>query len=50
MPHHDDDRTSYTQVLELLTEHGFDGMANAMQILLNEAMELERSEFFNAAP
>ena len=30
------------QVLELLTEHGFDGMAQAMQTLFNEAMKLER--------
>ncbi len=50
MPHHDSDPTAFTQVLELLTEHGFDGMANALQILLNEAMELERSAFLQAAP
>ena len=31
------------QVLELLTDHGFDGMAQAMQTLFNEAMKLERS-------
>jgi transposase-like protein len=50
MPHHDCDPTAFTQVLELLTEHGFDGMANALQILLNEAMELERSAFLQAGP
>ncbi len=45
MPRHDSITTAFTQVLELLTEHGFDGMANALQDLLNEAMELERSAF-----
>ncbi len=36
--------------LELLTENGFDGMANAMRILFDEAMKIERTEFLNAAP
>lgn len=38
------------QVLELLTEHGFDGMAQAMQTLFNEAMKLERSAVLEAQP
>lgn len=38
------------QVLDLLTEHGFDGMAGAMQVLLNEAMKLERSAVLGAQP
>lgn len=50
MPHHGPDRTAFTHVLELLTEHGFDGMANALQILLNEAMEVERAAFLQAEP
>lgn len=50
MPHHESDPTAFTHVLELLTEHGFDGMANALQILLNEAMEIERSAFLQAEP
>ena len=33
----------FQEVLELLADHGFEGMAQAMQILLNEAMKLERS-------
>ncbi len=37
-------------VVELLAEHGFDGMAQAIQILMNEAMKLERTEALNAAP
>jgi transposase-like protein len=32
----------FSQLLELLVEHGFEGMAQAMQTLLNEAMKLER--------
>ena len=33
----------FQEILELLAEHGFEGMAHAMQVLLNEAMKLERS-------
>lgn len=50
MPHHNPDPTAFTQVLELLTENGFDGMARAMELLLNEVMELERSAFLQAGP
>ena len=37
-------------LLELLVEHGFEGMAQAMQTLLNEAMKLERSQVLAALP
>ena len=36
--------------VQLLANHGFEGMANAMQILFNEAMKIERSEYLNAEP
>jgi putative transposase len=36
--------------VQLLADNGFEGMANAMQILFNEAMKIERSEYLNAAP
>lgn len=36
--------------VQLLAEHGFEGMASAMQILLNEAMKLERAEYLGAEP
>ncbi len=36
--------------VQLLSENGFEGMANAMQILFNEAMKIERSEYLGAAP
>jgi transposase-like protein len=41
---------SFGQVLELLIENGFEGMAQAMTLLLNEAMKLERSAFLRALP
>ncbi len=37
-------------LLELLAEQGFEGMAQAMQVLLNEAMKLERSQVLGAQP
>jgi len=41
---------SWQEVLELLAEHGFEGMARAMQMLFNEAMKLERSAVLEALP
>lgn len=38
------------QMIQVLDEHGFDGMASAIQILVNEAMKIERSETLRAAP
>ncbi len=38
------------QVLQLLCDNGFDGMAQAIEILLNEAMKLERAEALGAKP
>jgi len=42
--------TSLTEVLEFLCEQGFEGMARAMQLLINEAMKLERSVAIGAQP
>jgi putative transposase len=51
MAHHGEETTSAIErVFELLTEHGLEAMAGAMQTLLNEAMKLERSEFLRASP
>ena len=41
---------SWQEILELLAEHGFEGMAQAMQTLFNEAMKLERSAVLEAQP
>lgn len=40
----------FNAAVQLLADHGFEGMANAMQILFNEAMKIERSEYLGAAP
>ncbi len=50
MTHHDPDPTTISMALELLTEHGLDGVAPAVQILINEAMQIERSAFLQAGP
>ena len=41
---------AWREVLELLAEQGFEGLAEAMQTLLNEAMKLERSQVLGARP
>lgn len=41
---------SWSDLLELMCDHGFGGMAQAMQLLLNEAMKLERSVVLGARP
>ena len=50
MTHHDPDATTISAALELLTEHGFDDLASALEMLLNEAMRLERSAYLSAGP
>ena len=47
---HKNQSNELNQAVQLLAEHGFEGMANAMQILFNEAMKIERSEYLNAQP
>ena len=47
---HPEQHTAIQSALEALVEEGFDGMATAMQILFNEAMKIERSQFLDAAP
>lgn len=49
MPH-DDQSNLFDEVLQLLSEHGFDGMAEAIEILINEAMKLERADALGADP
>jgi transposase-like protein len=49
MPHQDQSN-AIDDVVHLLAEHGFDGMAQAIQTLLNEAMKLERIATLGAAP
>ena len=50
MTHHEPDATTIETALELLTEHGYEDMARAIEILLGEAMKIERSVFLGAGP
>ena len=47
---HQDQTTALDQITELLAEHGFDGMARALTVLLNEVMKLERAQALGAGP
>jgi transposase-like protein len=38
------------QVVQLLSEHGFEGMAQAMECLLNECMKIERQQALGVGP
>lgn len=42
--------TTLADVLKYVGEAGFDGLASAVEILLNEAMKLERDGFLQAGP
>ncbi len=48
MPHRDHG-TACNDVVELLAQNGFDGMAQAIEILMNEAMKFERGNVLRAA-
>jgi transposase-like protein len=47
---HQDPPTALDQIAELLAENGFDGLAQAVTVLLNEVMKLERSSVLGAGP
>jgi len=47
---HPAEDTAIRAALESLKTQGLDGMGEAVQILLNEAMKIERAEFLQAAP
>lgn len=49
MTHQNQSNELHTAV-QLLAENGFEGMANAMNILFNEAMKIERTHYLNAQP
>jgi transposase-like protein len=42
--------TPYDLMIQVLDQHGFDGMARASGILVNEAMKIERNEVLGAVP
>lgn len=50
VPVHAEQSGAFGQVLELLIEQGFDGLAEAIGTLMNEAMKIERSGVLGAQP
>jgi transposase-like protein len=50
VPVETEDPGGLEQVLELLAEQGFEGLATAIQILMNEAMKIQRSQVLGARP
>lgn len=38
------------EAVQLLAEHGFEGLASVLELLMNEVMKLERSDALKAAP
>ena len=47
---HQEQPTALDEITELLAEHGFDGLASAVTMLLNEVTKIERSHALGAAP
>ena len=47
---HQSQSNELIEAVKLLAENGFEGMANAIEILFNEAMRLERTEYLGAQP
>jgi putative transposase len=45
---HRQDGNAFDDAMELLIENGFDGMADVLRILLNEAMKIERQDALSA--
>ena len=52
MKHHSthEDHSSLTEALQVLSKSGFEGIAAAMEYLLNECMKLERNSYLGAQP
>lgn len=47
---HQNESNRFSELVQVLAEEGFDGMAQAMQILLNEVMMIERTQALGAEP
>lgn len=50
MAHHEGEATAIARAMEVLSEYGLEGMAKVVELLLNEAMKVERAGFLGAAP
>jgi putative transposase len=44
------ENTGFNQILEIINKYGMDGLADAVSVLLNEAMKAERCSVLNAQP
>jgi hypothetical protein len=44
MTRQDHDLSAFDQIVSLLLDQGADGLADALRLLLNEAMKIERSK------
>jgi transposase-like protein len=47
---HQNESNVLNQIVELLAEHGFDGLPEVLQLILNQAMLIERSQALGAKP
>jgi putative transposase len=47
---HQDQSNAFGELVQMLADEGFDGMAQAIQTLMNEAMKLQRAEALGAGP
>jgi len=47
---HQGQPSALDQIVELLAEHGFDGLASAVTVLLDEVMKIERTHALGAGP
>lgn len=47
---HQDQSNTFGDLVQMLAQHGFDGMAQAIEILMNEAMKLQRADVLRATP
>src|SRR5262245_12583671 len=50
MTHHKGDSNPLQQAVEVLSESGFEGLAQAIELLMNEAMKIEREAFLGVEP
>ena len=50
MTHPEEDSTLLNQLVNHISQEGSDGLLEAIRLLLNHAMEIERSQAIGAAP
>jgi transposase-like protein len=50
MTRQDHDLSAFDQIVSIVLDQGADGLADALRLLLNEAMKVERSKALEAEP